>query len=151
MFRIMTPCSTETMGSLPDLRHMVIDTSAVIAVLRQEREAAVFASAIEQASVRRMSAVSFVETAAVVDSARDPIASRRLDEFVRRAEIIIESVTEEQAHLAREAYRDFGKGSGHRAKLNFGDCFSYALAKICSEPLLFKGEDFSATDAVRVG
>ena len=128
---------------------MVIDTSAVIAILRQEPEAAAFAGAIEQASVRRMSAVSFVETAAVVDSARDPIASRRVDEFMRRAEIIIESVTEEQAHIAREAYRDFGKGSGHQAKLNFGDCFSYALAKTRGEPLLFKGGAFSATDAIR--
>jgi len=129
---------------------LVIDTSAVIAILRQEAEASTFANAIGESAHRRISAVSFVEAAAVVDSARDPIASRRLDDFMRVAEIRIEPVTAEQAHLARQAYRDFGKGSGHRARLNFGDCFSYALARLHGEPLLFKGEDFRATDAVGV-
>jgi len=77
---------------------------------------------------------------------RDPITSRRFDELVREAQIIIEPVTEAQAQIAREAYRDFGKGSGHQAKLNFGDCFAYALAKVTGEPLLFKGDDFAKTD-----
>jgi ribonuclease VapC len=82
----------------------------------------------------------------VIESTRDPIASRRFDELVDVAGIIIEPVTERQAHLARAAYRDFGKGSGHPAQLNFGDCFAYALAKEMGEPLLFKGNDFSKTD-----
>lgn len=77
-----------------------------------------------------MSAANFVETALVIDASRDPIASRRFDELVKEAHIAIEPVTEVQARIAREAYRDFGKVSGHPAKLNFGDCFGYALAKV---------------------
>jgi ribonuclease VapC len=76
----------------------------------------------------------------------DPIASRRFDDLLKAARIIIEPATEAQARIAREAYRDFGKGSGHSARLNFGDCFAYALAKVTDEPLLFKGEDFARTD-----
>ena len=94
---------------------------------------------------RRVSAANFVEAARVIDGSRDPIASRRFDEFVKEASISVEPVTLEQARLAREAYRDF-KGSGHPAKLNFGDCFAYALAKATGEPLLFKGDDFIHTD-----
>jgi ribonuclease VapC len=85
----------------------------------------------------------------VIDASRDPIASRHVDELVTRARLIIEPVTAEQAAIARAAYRDFGKGSGHPAQLNFGDCFAYALAKSADEPLLFKGEDFSRTDVKR--
>lgn len=125
---------------------MIIDTSALIAILRLEAEAPEFAQIIERAEQSRMSAVSYVEAAAVIDSSRDPIASRRFDELMEEAEIIIEPVTEEQARIARLAYRDFGKPSGHPAKLNFGDCFSYALAKATGERLLFKGKDFSRTD-----
>jgi ribonuclease VapC len=77
---------------------------------------------------------------------RDPITSRRFDELVLKAQIIIEPVTGAQARIAREAYRDFCRGSGHQAKLNFGDCFAYALAKVTGEPLLFKGDDFAKTD-----
>jgi ribonuclease VapC len=95
---------------------------------------------------RRLSAVSFVEAAVVIDGSRDPIASRRFDDLLRVARVRIEPVTENQARLAREAYRDFGKGSGHAAKLNFGDCFAYALAKATGEPLLFIGADFANTD-----
>jgi ribonuclease VapC len=102
--------------------------------------------AIEASLVRRISAANFVEAALVIDGSRDPIASRRFDEFFREANISIEPVTPEQARLAREAYRDFGKGSGHPAKLNLGDCFAYALAKATGEPLLFKGDDFVHTD-----
>jgi ribonuclease VapC len=87
-----------------------------------------------------LSAANFVESALVIDGSRDPIASRRFDDLVREAHIAVEPVTEAQARIAREAYRDFGKGSGHPAKLNFGGCFAYALA---GEPLLFKGEDFT--------
>lgn len=127
---------------------MIIDTSAVIAILRSEPDAAEFAHAIEAAAERRISAVNFVEAAAVIDASRDAIASRRLDDFVREAGLVIESVTAAQARIARDAYRDFGKGSGHPAKLNFGDCFAYALAKATAEPLLFKGADFIHTDVV---
>jgi ribonuclease VapC len=125
---------------------MILDTSAVIAILRDEPDAKQFAAAIEGAAQRRMSAVNYVEAAAVIDGSRDPIASRRFDELVREAQIILEPVTVKQARLARGAYCDFGKGSGHPARLNFGDCFAYALAKDMSEPLLFKGNDFSQTD-----
>jgi ribonuclease VapC len=74
------------------------------------------------------------------------VASRRFDDLFRAAELLIEPVTESQARIAREAYHDFGKGSGHPAALNFGDCFAYALAKSAGEPLLFKGDDFTRTD-----
>jgi ribonuclease VapC len=92
-----------------------------------------------------MSAVNFVEAAIVIDSQTDAAGSRQFDAFIRRARISIESVTEEHAYLARQAYLDFGKGR-HPAGLNFGDCFAYALAKQKREPLLFKGNDFSRTD-----
>jgi ribonuclease VapC len=127
---------------------MIIDTSAVIAILRAEPDAATFASAIEQATVRRLSAANFVEAAAVIDGSRDPVASRKLDDLLAEAEISIVPVTATQARLARDAYRDFGRGSGHPASLNFGDCFAYALAKESGEPLLFKGDDFTHTDIV---
>ncbi len=129
---------------------MILDTSALIAILRLEAEAAEFANIIEKAAKSaappRMSAVSYVEAGAVIDGSKDPIASRRFDELIEAAQIAIEPVTEAQARVARQAYRDFGKTSGHPAKLNFGDCFSYALAKSKGEPLLFKGQDFSRTD-----
>ena len=87
-----------------------------------------------------------VSHASVVDRARDPVTSRALDTFLAASAIEIEAVTPEQARIARDAYRDFGKGSGHRARLNFGDCFAYALAKATGKPLLFKGTDFAQTD-----
>jgi ribonuclease VapC len=86
------------------------------------------------------------ETAIVIDASRDPIASRRFDELVDVAELRVEPVTHDQARIARDAYRDFGKDSGYKAGLNFGDCFAYALAKSTGEALLFKGNDFSHTD-----
>jgi ribonuclease VapC len=124
---------------------MILDSSAVIAVLRAEPEAGAMAEVMDCAEECRISVVSFVEAAIVIDSGRDPVASRRFDEFCREAEILLEPVTVHQAEIAREAYRDFGKGR-HRAGLNFGDCFSYALAKVKAEPLLFKGNDFRHTD-----
>jgi ribonuclease VapC len=124
---------------------VILDTSAVIAILRAEPEASAMAEAMSSAGARGISAVSYVEAAVVIDSSHDPIASRRFDDFFREAEIVIEPVTFRQAKIAREAYRDFGKGR-HRAGLNFGDCFSYALAKATGKPLLFKGNDFSHTD-----
>jgi ribonuclease VapC len=126
---------------------VIIDTSAIVAILRAEEDAPRFARAIAlRSEPRRLSAVNFVEVAVVIDGARDPIASRRLDDLIAKAAIAIEPVTAEQAQTARAAYRDFGKGSGHRAGLNFGDCFAYALAKATGERLLFKGDDFSHTD-----
>lgn len=125
---------------------MIIDTSAIVAILREEDQARRFAEAIEAASVRRISAATYVEVGAVIDGARDPVASRLVDELLATAGIVIEPVTAAQARIARDAYRDFGKDSGHAAGLNFGDCFAYALARATGEPLLFKGDDFSQTD-----
>lgn len=130
---------------------MIIDTSALIAILRDEPDARRFAEAIEGAKERRISAATYVEVGAVVDGARDPVASRLVDQLLEAARIMIDPVTEAQARIAREAYRDFGKGSGHPAGLNFGDCFAYALATATGEPLLFKGDDFSHTDVVAAG
>jgi ribonuclease VapC len=125
---------------------MIVDTSAVIAILRQEREAASFSAAIEDALVCQMSVANFLEAAIVLDRDPDPIVGRRLDDFCTQAPVVLVAVDEFQARIAREAYRDFGKGSGHAARLNFGDCFAYALAKTAGEPLLYKGTDFSRTD-----
>lgn len=124
---------------------MILDSSAVVAVLRDEPEAFIMAKAMSLAEVCGISAVSYLEAAIVIDSGRDPIASRRFDDFFRESQILVEPVTFRQAQIAREAYRDFGKGR-HRAGLNFGDCFAYALAKEKGECLLFKGDDFCHTD-----
>lgn len=130
---------------------MILDTSAVIAILRGEPERQQFSDLVEQDANPRMSAASYVEAGVVMDAARNPLVSRQLDEFVRIARVTVEPVTVEQGKIAREAYRDFGRGSGHPARLNFGDCFAYALAKASGEPLLFKGADFSRTDIDRAG
>ena len=122
---------------------MILDSSAVIAILRQEPEAASFAKAIESAPAVRMSAVNYVESAVVIDAQRDPVASRRFDDLIQKAGVEIVGVTPEHARLAREAYRSFGRGTGHPAKLNFGDCFAYALAVESGESLLFKGLEFN--------
>ncbi len=126
---------------------MIVDTSAIIAVLFNEDDARVYAEAITLADSCRISAATFVETAIVVETQTRNDGGRQLDAFIRRASIGVESVTEEQAYLARQAFMDFGKGR-HRAGLNYGDCFSYALAKAMREPLLFKGKDFAQTDLV---
>jgi ribonuclease VapC len=125
---------------------VIVDTSALIAILLDEPERLHFANKLGHAVSRKMSAATLLETAIVIDGNRDAILSRKLDQLLARLAITIEPVTEAQAHIARAAYRDFGKGSGHPAQLNFGDCFSYALAKDKSEPLLFKGTDFDKTD-----
>jgi len=124
---------------------VIVDSSAIVAILGHEDDVDSLAEALVEAPIRRLSAVNYVETAIVIDSRRDPVLSRGLDDFLREAQIKIEGVTPEQARLAREAYRDFGKGR-HRAGLNFGDCFAYALAKDKREPLLFKGDEFRRTD-----
>jgi ribonuclease VapC len=128
---------------------MVIDASAILAILLAEDDAERYARAIEAALRPRMSAASYLEAAVVIDNRGDVVARREFDRFMRRTEIEVVAVDREQAEIARQAYRDFGKGR-HPAGLNFGDCFSYALAKSVDEPLLFKGAfkgaDFSRTD-----
>jgi ribonuclease VapC len=130
---------------------VIIDTSVLVAVLRAESDATAFLEVIRASLPRRISAATYVELGVVIDGPGDPIASRRLDDLLSRMSIAIEPVTESQARIARDAYRDFGKGSGHRAGLNFGDCFAYALARELNEPLLFKGDDFRHTDIPFVG
>jgi ribonuclease VapC len=123
---------------------VIVDTSALLAVLFGERDAENYARAISEAEICRISAATFVEVSVVVESQTGDAGSRQWDSFFRTAGISIEPVTEEQAHAARQAWSDFGKGR-HPAGLNFGDCFSYALAKVSGEPLLFKGQDFRKT------
>ena len=132
-------------GFPADGNAMVIDASAVIAILLAEDDAERYTRAIEAAARPRISAASYLEAAVVIDNRGDVLAQREFDRFIRRAGIEVVAVNLEQAELARQAYRDFGKGR-HPAGLNFGDCFSYALAKFTDEPLLFKGADFSRTD-----
>ena len=124
---------------------MIVDSSAIIAILRDEPDASAISAALQIAPVCRISAVTYVEAAVVIDSNRNPVLSRRFDDLLRDVGAQVETVTLEQAKIARQAYRDFGKGK-HKAGLNFGDCFAYALAKETDEPLLFKGDDFRYTD-----
>jgi ribonuclease VapC len=125
---------------------MIVDSSALVAILGHEPERYPFLDAIRGARRAATSAATYVETAIVVDGRRDAVMSRRLDELIAELDIRIEPVTATQAQIARQAYRDFGRGSGHPARLNFGDCLSYALAKDQREPLLYKGDDFVHTD-----
>lgn len=125
---------------------MIIDTSALVAILRDEPERASFADAIAKDRFPRMSAATYLEVGVVVDGRRHPTLSRLVDSVIAEGDIAIEPVTARQALIARSAYRDYGRGSGHPARLNFGDCFAYALAKDTGEELLFKGDDFIHTD-----
>lgn len=124
---------------------MILDTSALLAILFHEAEASSFTYLVERADVVRMSAASYLEAAMVIDHRLDAKRRAMLDSFLEQCEVIIEPVTERQARLARQAFNLFGKGR-HMAALNYGDCFSYALAKDLREPLLYKGRDFSSTD-----
>ena len=124
---------------------MILDSSALVAILRGEGDASQLLATLSSYSSARISAASYVEAGIVIDSSRNPVTSNRLDEFLLEASVSVASLTERQARMARQAYRDFGKGSGHPAKLNFGDCFSYALAVESREPLLYKGDDFTHT------
>jgi ribonuclease VapC len=126
---------------------VIVDTSALAAVFFGEPEAAAFIQLIHCADRCRMSAANFVELTIVIEGQIGPEAGRQCDIFLRRAGILLEPVTIDQAYLARQAFLDFGKGR-HPAGLNFGDCFAYALAKATVEPLLFKGEGFKKTDIV---
>lgn len=124
---------------------MVLDTSAIVAILAMEPEAARLASAIEADATRLVSAATWVQTGVVIESRYGAAGSRELDLFMAKADLAIEPVTAAHADVAREAWRRYGRGR-HAAGLNFGDCFSYALAKTTGEPLLFKGDDFMHTD-----
>ncbi len=125
---------------------MIVDTSVLVALLRDEPEAGAFARLLRAAGRRRLSAASYVELAAVVDGRGDAVLSGALDAWLGAWRIDVEPLTVAQARLARTAYQRFGRGSGHPARLNLGDCFAYALARDVGEPLLFKGEDFALTD-----
>lgn len=125
---------------------MIVDTSAMVAMLRGEADAARFSESLRRAGGARISAATYVELAAVIDGQGDPVLSGAVDELLRTYGIAIEPVTEAQARHGRAAYQRFGKGSGHPARLNLGDCFAYALARDLGEALLFKGEDFALTD-----
>lgn len=125
---------------------MIIDTSVLVAILRDEPEQAAYRRLIASAPVSRLSAGSLVELSIVVDKARDAVLSGALDSLLESNDIRIEPFTETQARIARSAYQRFGRGSGHPAQLNMGDCFAYALARELGEPLLFKGRDFALTD-----
>ena len=129
---------------------MIVDTSAIVAMLQLEPEATAMLKLLSARNDTKISAGSYLECAIVVDGAKDPKASANLDALLRNLKIEIESVTPDQAKLARQAYRDFGKGSGHPAKLNFGDCFAYALAMERGEALLYKGDDFAHAGLKRV-
>jgi ribonuclease VapC len=125
---------------------VIIDTSALIALLRGEPEQDVLARLLTDAPARRISAATYVELAAVLDGRGDPVLSGALDAWLETWRITIEPLTEAQARIARGAYQRYGRGSGHPARLNLGDCFSYALARDRREPLLFEGDDFALTD-----
>ena len=125
---------------------MIVDSSALVAVIKREPDWAALSDHMKIAGRLRMSAASYLETAIVIDGRRDAVMSAQLDDVIDEIGIVIEPVTVEQAKIARQAYQNFGKGSGHPANLNFGDCFSYALAREKREPMLWKGDDFGHTD-----
>lgn len=124
---------------------MVIDSSAVLAIFLGEPERKQFLDLILQSAKRLISAASVLETGIVLESKRGESTGREFDLFVVRTNLEIVPVDSEQIEIARSAWRKFGKGR-HPAALNFGDCFSYALAKFSGEPLLAKGQDFTSTD-----
>ena len=125
---------------------MIVDSSAVIAIVQREPDAATLFNAFRRGETPSMSVGSLIETTIVIDSKRDPVISKELDRFFEQVRMQFVPVDERQARIVREAYRDFGRGSGHPARLNFGDCFAYAAAKALDGPLLYKGTDFGLTD-----
>jgi len=126
---------------------MILDSSALVAILANEPDSELYIQAISRAPRCRISAGSFIELSIVIEGQFGAEVSRQCDALFRRVSIVIEPVTVEHAHIARQAFHDFGRGR-HAAGLNFGDCFAYALARTAGEPLLFKGDDFSKTDIV---
>jgi ribonuclease VapC len=128
---------------------VIIDTSAIIAIMKNEPDAEDYRQCLSMRNEpAKISAASYLETSIVVDRAEQALLSERLDQMLTEEEIEIVPFTAAQSQIARAAYRQYGKGSGHPAQLNFGDCFAYALAKDSGEALLFKGSDFSQTDVV---
>jgi ribonuclease VapC len=126
---------------------MILDTSPLVAILAKEPGFERYVDAISRTSRCRMSAGNFLELSMVIEGQFGAEVLRQCDALMRRIDMVIEPVTVDQAHAARQAFHDFGMGR-HPAGLNFGDCFAYGLAKITGEPLLFKGEDFRKTDIV---
>ena len=125
---------------------MVIDSSALVALLLAEPETEVFVTAIAAAGERLLSTASYLETAIVMTARAGPQARERLDTLIASLSVALVPFTPEQARLAVSAFQRYGRGAGHPASLNYGDCFTYALAKLTGEPILFKGNDFSHTD-----
>jgi ribonuclease VapC len=125
---------------------VIVDSSAIIAILRREPTHGAVLEALARASSSSMSAVTVVEVAVVLERLRDPVLSREADEVLALLDVAVVPFDEAQARIAQGAYRDFGRGSGHPARLNFGDVCSYALATVRREPLLFVGDDFTHTD-----
>ena len=124
---------------------MIIDTSALLAIVLGEDDRGVYLDALLEAAERRMSVANWLEAAMVVEGRGNAIAADRLDTFVKEAEIVLTPVSVDQAKLARHAFRLYGRGR-HPARLNIGDCFAYALARETASPLLYKGDDFIHTD-----
>lgn len=125
---------------------MIVDTSALVAIVVGEPEGADLRKVLRRARPLKMSAGSLLETSIVCDARPSAHLGRRLDSLVAALDMVVVPVDAEQVAIARSAYRDYGRGSGHPAQLNFGDCFAYALASVTGEPLLFKGDDFGHTD-----
>lgn len=128
---------------------IVVDSSAIVAIAHQEPKAAVFAELIDRDDAPQVSAASVLECSIVIRTGKKLLAEAAedwLDAFLIDSDLTIRPVTVDQLDTAREAHIKYGKGMGHPAQLNFGDCFSYALAKSLNAPLLFKGEDFAKTD-----
>ena len=128
---------------------MVLDTSALLALLLDEPEAEDFREAVEEDTTRLVSAATLLETALVIEARKGEPGGRELDTLIHKAEMVVVPVDAEHVSEARRAYQRFGKGR-HAAGLNFGDVFAYALARTAGEPLLFKGDDFAKTDIRRV-
>ncbi len=124
---------------------MIVDSSAILAIMLQEPDSDAYLDAVMTAPVRRMSVANWLEATMVVDGRGTDNAIARFEEFMDGARIELVPVSLGQATIARRAWRVYGRGN-HRARLNYGDCFAYALAKETGEPLLFKGDDFSQTD-----
>jgi ribonuclease VapC len=124
---------------------VIIDSSALLAVILNEPEEARFVAAMVDSPVLRMSAANWIEAALVVDSRKSPRAKARFEDLIEELGITLVPVSIEAAYRCRVAHADYGRGN-HPARLNYGDCFAYALAKEAREPLLFKGTDFAQTD-----
>lgn len=128
---------------------MIVDTSALVAIIADEPEAERLLRALASAGSVQMSAATYVECGIVIDNRAGAATRRRFDDLLTTLDVEIAALTPQQARLAREAHRDFGRGSGSPARLNLGDCFSYALAADLGDELLFIGDDFAATDIAR--